>query len=731
MDSREARMAAARQFLGALFGHGRLKDHQIQLFMIPSHEAVADSDLDKLAEAAIAAADSSNVFVRLTPIHTIPDKGRGGAEYSSAWIGAWADLDCGTVGHTSAGYAESADELEQVLADFGHRPTVLVASGGGIHAYWLLDEPMLLESEEQRDSAADLNRRFESALRQVTTAHNIKLDSTADLARVLRVPGTFNHKQKDNLRPVQLLRVDGPRYSLETIAEIAKKAPARAAPLKAVEETSWEPAPDGIASVLTWSREDLERLAARGAAASWKLQRTLAFDRPDLMEQSLSAYDMSAAVLGLLIGFSDAEAAGLVREIRLRGQAKTKHPERANDAAYLARRVLQARRYVSGLGAGNPADTPAEAVAMAYPMIDLAAGVIGYVIGARRTKTKHVAILRMMIDGCDSGRDVEVTTTEHGRERAAGSIVDIVLEARNGSLDLDVQQLERTLSREMSQEKLSQLARRLEQRKKAIDEFLAVPVAPSIMELARAWTAEELRPAFTAKDDDQVTRVWMEGRSKLFTAHEFSNLRDPGLLDAIKPARDYPASTYQDPSKASHHLRYITAAVWGALIKELPQEDGDTGLDDRSKAAGMMFRRLRNAIDHPNTVVNKQNFAKTSLRAAIEERLLAGDVPAKWSQVGEGSGLYVQFERAGERGVIRLGVRAELLTARMGKRLLFDSPDQRSLATLLKRYGLATHEDVTQPVRVDKSALKRICILTPEATYRLLDLEIATDQAGA
>jgi len=68
-------------------------------------------------------------------------------------------------------------------------PSVIIDSGGGYHLYWLLDKPMLLENYEQRQYANRLQRRW--------VKHILGADQgVCDIARVLRIPGTYNRKPK-------------------------------------------------------------------------------------------------------------------------------------------------------------------------------------------------------------------------------------------------------------------------------------------------------------------------------------------------------------------------------------------------------------------------------------------------------------------------------------------------------------------------------------------------------
>jgi len=78
------------------------------------------------------------------------------------------------------------------VAAFAHRPSMLVASGstGHVHAYWLLSERAAAGEVER------MNRRLAAGLGADP--------ASTDVARVLRPPGTRNHKH-DPPRPVRVL----------------------------------------------------------------------------------------------------------------------------------------------------------------------------------------------------------------------------------------------------------------------------------------------------------------------------------------------------------------------------------------------------------------------------------------------------------------------------------------------------------------------------------------------
>lgn len=106
------------------------------------------------------------------------------------------------------------------LAQFGS--PWLVSSGGGLHAYWPLTESVAIPVWKQ--TAENLKRLCAHA------GMKIDMSVTADAARVLRFPGTRNHKAKyPKPRPVQLLH-HGDIFNFDSLAaHVASKLPAEAA----------------------------------------------------------------------------------------------------------------------------------------------------------------------------------------------------------------------------------------------------------------------------------------------------------------------------------------------------------------------------------------------------------------------------------------------------------------------------------------------------------------------
>lgn len=120
---------------------------------------------------------------------------RGTARDIVAIPGLWADIDCSHGSHTQTKLPTSKEAIEFLSnLPFGY-PSIIVDTGGGYHAYWLFREPWIFDDEEERGEAEKLSFGFQSIIKELGNRQGWNLDITADLARILRVPGTFNGKR--------------------------------------------------------------------------------------------------------------------------------------------------------------------------------------------------------------------------------------------------------------------------------------------------------------------------------------------------------------------------------------------------------------------------------------------------------------------------------------------------------------------------------------------------------
>ena len=137
-------------------------------------------------EAAIAADDSAqNVHFGVS----MRDGKYGDEEHASLLPVVFADVDTRDFGGDRRAAAKA-------IADFQFEPSVMIDSGNGFHGYWLLKEPVEITEENRK--------HLKGILRGL--AEKIGADvKCAELARILRVPGTFNLKDPENKKPAKIV----------------------------------------------------------------------------------------------------------------------------------------------------------------------------------------------------------------------------------------------------------------------------------------------------------------------------------------------------------------------------------------------------------------------------------------------------------------------------------------------------------------------------------------------
>lgn len=132
----------------------------------------------------------------------------------------WMDIDCGpTKGVPDekgkiAGYLDQQtglSEFSKFCKAVGLPKPILINSGNGIHAYWLLDRTI------SRNEWEPLSRR----LRELCEENGLIVDSSVfEASRVLRPMNSFNFKDKSNPKPVEVWNTDTPLFTYEQMKEL-------------------------------------------------------------------------------------------------------------------------------------------------------------------------------------------------------------------------------------------------------------------------------------------------------------------------------------------------------------------------------------------------------------------------------------------------------------------------------------------------------------------------------
>ena len=286
---------------------------QAHIWINPSNTSLWYSRFDRVNHDLQAHADG-NIYtgVALAPTGSRHPKQRVLASDTTAVAGLWADIDYGSTGHKKTNLPPTFDDAIELLDSLRFAPTIVVNSGHGIQPWWLFTAPWAFANPTDRALAQRLSRWWHHHIAEILAQHGWALDATHDLARVLRVPGTTNHK--GDPVPVTIITADGPRRDrhefIDLIPQDFQPTPA---------ET---PGPQRAADGAPHQSPGTLLLNPNAEPPSIKLTTLLQFNkkfnqswqgtRTDLLDDSASSYDLSMATIALDNGWTEQETVDLI-----------------------------------------------------------------------------------------------------------------------------------------------------------------------------------------------------------------------------------------------------------------------------------------------------------------------------------------------------------------------------------------------------------------------------------
>ena len=185
-----------------------------------------------------------NIHPSVNPRFRRPGGGRGKNSDVKSYVALWADIDFG--GQETAVRAAWA-ALLAIFTTAGLRPSVIIESGRGIHAYWLLDKPY--PNAEARPYCAGLQK--EAMVCDVADGGS---DPINDPSRVLRMPGTDNWKDLSTPHECKIVEASYQRFPLSAFADY------KAEVKKSVEDLEEERVERAMRSLGKAKDKDIERI---------------------------------------------------------------------------------------------------------------------------------------------------------------------------------------------------------------------------------------------------------------------------------------------------------------------------------------------------------------------------------------------------------------------------------------------------------------------------------------
>ena len=155
---------------------------------------------------------SVNTYYTVNPRSSLPMNhsgkltGQGTKENIREVIAFCADVEAGQIGHKKISFYETKEDALKTIRSFKYRPSFIIDSGHGYHCLWLFKEPYILGKDVDLEYYEAMNRGIQKAL---------KADTTADVTRILRVPGSVNVKDPEHPVRCEMVEDSGDRYNLE------------------------------------------------------------------------------------------------------------------------------------------------------------------------------------------------------------------------------------------------------------------------------------------------------------------------------------------------------------------------------------------------------------------------------------------------------------------------------------------------------------------------------------
>lgn len=300
-------------FLAALFD-AKPDPTRILIWTLPDRASRFCKSVDEAAADAVRlASENKDVYFGCGLAKRAVEFGRGTIGNIAAIPGVWVDFDIRGAGHkdTKKTLAPNVDAVENVLQKLVIEPSIVVHTGGGVHCYWLFKELWTFADDKAREDAQKFCLSWVRTVQSVAKSAGYDVDSTFDISRVLRVPGTFNFKSGSPV-PVRILRMNENRYDPSEIEPFIMPDAVNASPMKAPVSLETLARVSGSGLILDPNASPMIDKLEALAEAEPRFRQSWERKRRDLSDQSASSYDLSLATHAAMAGWTDQEIVNLL-----------------------------------------------------------------------------------------------------------------------------------------------------------------------------------------------------------------------------------------------------------------------------------------------------------------------------------------------------------------------------------------------------------------------------------
>jgi hypothetical protein len=356
----------AAEFLHAIF-NSKPDSHHILIWELnkAGGEEVKSNNfflsIDRAAEYATASKPAgTDVYFGVGTLSRKPRYGRGKKDNISGIGAIHLDVDIAHADsrvHKKGNLPPTLDAAVEFVNGIDLKPSIIVPSGYGLHAYWLLQKFWAFDNADDRAAAGKLIETWQRMYKWRAGHHGWDVDATQDITRVLRVPGTVNYKLPDTPVTAGLLHFSpDTRYTPDDLESLLTSMRAQLPPApektskantdtrqQAKNVTQLKSAPNAG----TW--ESIRVVLDEGASIPHEIfealsdnvtnfKRTWQRQRKDLQDTSASAYDMALANMAIAAGLDDQTVCNLLIAHR------RKHGDEKQRVDYYQRTIFEARQ---------------------------------------------------------------------------------------------------------------------------------------------------------------------------------------------------------------------------------------------------------------------------------------------------------------------------------------------------------------------------------------------------
>jgi len=323
---------------------------------------------------------------------------------------------------------------------------------------------------------------------------------------------------------------------------------------------------------------------------------------------------------------------------------------------------------------------------------DEANGYALVLLSAQRTKRGAKARYSVLKHGEETGLVLDAKT--NAPDAAAKRLAEMIAD-HEGGIDASIKRDLRNLARHaIDPAEVSALLAEQEAALAVDDD------APDLVAVACDYWLRRLRPV--CRGEGATLICDHDGDGRVLQYSEFRDAHPPGLLEALRAAREVKASATR--VAVSGFYSKATKAVWGALREAVPDEIGAENQGAGSPAARLFLRSFMGVMHagHFRADSGETGGVRISLRGMIEGAA-RGPSPG-WRRVAPGVSAWVRAKRRPDRdddghakleaGLVEIAIRPGIVGGELGRARM---RNHRHFAELAERYGLLA--DRSEPDR--------------------------------